>query len=334
LITEEQQQNKQNVKELLSCYHVQEGARDEDYPHDIQIEEVEGERDVEGPPIELEVISTPININKFNIRTTEHPKMASIGDYPDEKTIESITELLHEYSDLFPTTFTEMKGIARELGEMKISLRPEVRPIRQRTYRLNPIYKQKVKDDIDRMIEAGIIEPIKESEWISPMAVQEKKQGRGIKICIDLRKLNDACLHDLFPTLFTDEVLENMGGHEYYSFTDAFSGYHQIKIAQEDRHKTMFAIEWGSYQYTVMPFGLKNAPTIFSRVVIATFKEFIHQFIEVYLDDWTVYNLLKKYVEVLRLMLERCRQCQISLNIKKCIFVTLFVILLGYMVCK
>jgi hypothetical protein len=245
LITEEQQQNKKTVKELLSCYHVQEEAPDEDDPHDIQIEEVEGERDVEGPPIESEVISAPIKIKKVNIGTTEQPKIASIGDYWDEQTLESITELLREYSDLFPTTFTEMKGIAGELGEMKIPLRSDARPIKQRPYRLNPIYKQKVKDEIDRMLEAGIIEPVEESEWISPMVVQDKKQGRGIRICVDLRKLNDACLHDPFPTPFTDEVLENVGGHEAYSFTDGFSGYHQIKIAQEDRHKTTFATGMG-----------------------------------------------------------------------------------------
>jgi hypothetical protein len=83
-----------------------------------------------------------------------------------------------------------------------------------------------------------------------------------------------------------------------------------------------------------MPFGLKNAPTIFSRVVIASFKEFIHEFLEVYLDDWIVYSLLKDHVEVLRIMLERCSQCQISLNIKKCIFDTPFGILLGHIVCK
>jgi hypothetical protein len=99
-------------------------------------------------------------------------------------------------------------------------------------------------------------------------------------------------------------VLENFGGHEAYSFTDGFLGYHQIKITQEDRYKTTFTMEWGSYQYKVMPFGLKNAPTIFSRVVIAVFKEFIHQFLEVYLDDWTIYSLLKNHVEVLHLMLE------------------------------
>jgi hypothetical protein len=72
------------------------------------------------------------------------------------------------------------------------------------------------------------------------MVFQEKNQG-GIRICVDLRKLNDACLHDPFPTPFIDEVLENVGGQEAYSFTDGFSGYHQIKIAPEDRYKTTFA---------------------------------------------------------------------------------------------
>ena len=149
---------------------------------------------------------------------------------------------------------------------------------------------------------------------------------------MDLRKLNDACLHDLFPTPFIDEVLENVGGQEVYPFTDGFSGYHQIKIALEDRYKTKFAIEWGSYQYTIILFGLKNTLTIFSRVVVVAFKYFIHKFLEVYLDDWTIFSLLKDHVEILRLMLERCRKCQISLNIKKCIFNRLFGILLGNIV--
>jgi hypothetical protein len=83
-----------------------------------------------------------------------------------------------------------------------------------------------------------------------------------------------------------------------------------------------------------MPFGLKNAPAIFSRVVIVVFKKFIHQFLEVYLDDWTVYSVLKDHVKVLKLMLERCGKCQISLDIKKFTFGTPFGILLEHIVCK
>ena len=100
---------------------------------------------------------------------------------------------------------------------------------------------------------------------------RKEDQGR-IRICVDLRKLNDACLHYPFPTPFIDEVLDNVEGQEVYSFTDVFSGYHQIRIALEDRHKTTFATEMGSFQYKVMPFGLKNAPSMFSRVVISAFK--------------------------------------------------------------
>ena len=102
----------------------------------------------------------------------------------------------------------------------------------------------------------------------------------------------------------------------------------------KDRHKTTFTIEWGSFQYTVMPFGLKNARVIFSRVVVVVFKEYIHKFLEVYFDDWTVFGLLKKHVEALRLMLAKCRQDQISLNLKKCIFCVPFGILLGQIVSR
>jgi hypothetical protein len=113
------------------------------------------------------------------------------------------------------------------------------------------------------------------------MVFQEIKQ-RGISICVDLRKLNDAFLHDPFPNPFTYAVIENVGDQEAYSFTDGFSGYHEIKISLEERYKTTF-----------------------SRAFITYFKEFIHQFLEVYMDESSVYCLLKDHVEVLRLMLER-----------------------------
>jgi len=76
---------------------------------------------------------------------------------------------------------------------------------------MNPKYKENMKGEIDRMLEPGIIEPVEELEWISPMVMQENKIVGEIRICVDLRKLNDACLHDPFPTHFIDEVLENVG---------------------------------------------------------------------------------------------------------------------------
>ena len=115
---------------------------------------------------------------------------------------------------------------------------------------------------------------------------------------------------------------------------DGFSGYRQIQITKEYRHNTTFIIEWGCFQYTVMPFGLKNAPAIFSRVVVTAFKDFIQQFLQVCMDDWIVYGLVRNHLAILCLMLERCWQHQIELNSKKCIFCAPFRIPLRHNVCK
>jgi hypothetical protein len=287
---------------LQSCYNI--NTDEDDDPRKVNIAETEGQRDVEGPGVELSFIGQPIKINKVNIGTEQTLKFSNVGDYWDATTIEKITELLHEYQDLFPTKFTDMKGIKGPMGEMRIPLNLDQIPFKQRPYRLNPKYKEKVKIELHGMLEARIIEPVEELEWISPMVVQDKKTGE-IRICVDLRKLNDVCLHDPFPTPFTDEVLDNVGGQEVYSFTDGFSRYHQIRIAKEDFHKTTFATEWGSYQCIVIPFGLNNSPSIFSRVVVETFKEFLHKFLEAYFDYWTIFCLLKNHIECLRLMLEK-----------------------------
>ena len=141
---------------------------------------------------------------------------------------------------------------------------------------------------------------------------------------MDLRNLNDTYVHDPFSKPFADEVLKNVGSQEAYSFTDSFSGYHQIKIMPKDRSKTNFTTEWGYFEYTVMPFGLKNASTIFSRIVVAVFKEYIHKFLEVYLDDWNIFQLVKHHIASLRLMLDTCRRHKIALNLKKCTFLIPF----------
>ena len=88
------------------------------------------------------------------------PNFANIGDYWDEDTVDKVAELLCEYQYLFPTNFSDLKGIVRDLGVMKITLKPDVKPIKQRPYQLNPKYK-----------EPGITEPVEESDWVSPMVV-------------------------------------------------------------------------------------------------------------------------------------------------------------------
>ena len=99
-----------------------------------------------------------------------------------------------------------MKGILENLGDMNIPLNLDAKPVRKRLYHLNPWYKESVKDELDRMLDAGIIDPVEESELISLMVVKDKKTGE-VQICVDLRKLNDARMHDPFLTPFTNKVL-------------------------------------------------------------------------------------------------------------------------------
>jgi hypothetical protein len=223
----EQEENEWTMpfQKLQGCYNI--NADEDDDPRKVNIATIEGHRDVEGLGVELPFIRYPIKINKFIIGTKETLNLANVGDYLYAATIDKITELLHEYQDLFPTKFTNRKGIKGPMGEMRTPLKPGVNPFKQRPYILNPKYKEKLKIELNKMLEAGIIEPVEELEWISPMVVQDKKTGEII-ICVDLRKMNDACLHDPFPTPFIYEVLENVGGQEVYSFTSGFLGYHQI----------------------------------------------------------------------------------------------------------
>ena len=111
----------------------------------------------------MDPMNQPLKIRKVKIGMTENPKFVNIGDYWDEETTEKITDMLHEFQYLFPMKFSDMKGILGDLGEMKIPLKTDAKPVKQRSYCLNPPYKERVKAELDRMLDAGIIELVEES---------------------------------------------------------------------------------------------------------------------------------------------------------------------------
>jgi hypothetical protein len=106
-------------------------------------------------------------------------------------------------------------------------------PVQQRRYRLNPNYAAKVKEEIDKLLRVGFIRSVKRATWLSPIVVVPKKNGK-LRVCVDYRKLNAATIIDAFPLPFTDGVLDTVAGHEMYIFLDGFSGYNQIRMAEED----------------------------------------------------------------------------------------------------
>ena len=189
-----------------------------------------------------------IKIKEINITKEGDPKMARIGDYQSEQQTIELVDLLKEYQDVFARDYKDLKGLVEEMGEMKIDLLLEAIPVKKRPYKLADKYKEIVKTKIDNMLIAGIIYPVDQSEWASPMVVQPKKHDpKKLRVYVDYRWLNKATKTNPSPTPYADEILNEVASHECYSFTDGFSGYNQVPIAKEDQHKTTFICEFRSF---------------------------------------------------------------------------------------
>ena len=152
---------------------------------------------------------------------------------------------------------------------------------------LNPKYLLMVKEEIDRLLEAGFIYPVITSEWVSPIVIVPKKIGVDgkvkIQVCQDFQKLNAATKKDYFPLSFTDIILDHVAGHECYSFLDGLFGYNQVFIRAVDQLKTTFTMEWGTFAFNWMPFGLYNSSKTFQRLIMDIFQDFLQHFLEVFI---------------------------------------------------
>jgi hypothetical protein len=136
------------------------------------------------------------------------------------------------------------------------------------------------------MLAMGIIYPIDKSKWASPIVLQPKKHDPiKLSICVDFKGLNKVTIIDPFPTPLANKIINEVVGHECYSFTNQFLGYNQVPIANEDKSKTTFVTEFVSYAYKVMSFGLKNVPIVLSRIVVKAFQEYIYKSVAVCFDD-------------------------------------------------
>jgi hypothetical protein len=153
-----------------------------------------------------------------------------IGARATDHEEESLKSLLIEFRDVFARSHQELTGIDKAYGEFRIDLEEGARPVRQRQYRLNPKYSLKVKEELDNLLAAGLIYPVKYSEWVSPIVIAPKKVGADgivkIRVCQDYRKLNESTKKDAYPLPFTDLILDHVAGHKYYSFLDGMAGSH------------------------------------------------------------------------------------------------------------
>ena len=153
---------------------------------------------------------------------------------------------------------------------------------------MNPNLKEIVKEELQKLLNAGFIYPISDNEWVSSLVIVPKKNGKW-RVCVDYRALNKETQKDHFPLPFIDQVLDNLTGKKYFSFLDGFNGYNQIQIAPQDQDKTTFTNPSGTFAYKVLPFGLCNALATFQRVVIGIFSDMVNECMEIFMDDFTPY---------------------------------------------
>jgi hypothetical protein len=207
--------------------------------------------------------------------------------------------------------------------------------------------REVVKKEVLKLLMAGIIYPISNSECISPIQVMPKKGGMtvicneknklipqrtitGWRMCIDYQKLNKATRKDHFLLLFINEILESLANHSFFCYLDGYSGYHQILIQPDDQSKTTFTCPYVTFAYSRMSFGLCNAPGSFQRCMMAIFSDQIKKFIEVFMDDFSVYG--KTFEDCLAnhdKVLEWCQMVDLVLNWEKCHFMVREGIVLG-----
>ncbi|GKE93120.1 reverse transcriptase domain-containing protein [Tanacetum coccineum] len=217
---------------------------------------------------------------------------------------------------------------------------------------MNPKIHEVIKKEVIKLFDAGLIYPISDSLWVSPVLCVPKKGGMTVvenedneliptrlvtrwRVCIDYRKLNDANHKDHFPLPFMDQMLERLAGNEYYCFLDGFSGYFQIPIDPKDQEKTTFTCPYGTFAYQRMPFGLCNSSGTFQRCMMAIFHDMIEETMEVFMDDFSVFeDSFSSCLFHLDKMLKWYEDTNLVLNWEKCHFMVKEGIVLGHKISK
>src|SRR3954471_5932692 len=215
--------------------------------------------------------------------------------------------------------------------EFIVDLIPGTTPISRRPYRMAPHELAELKAQLEVSFAKGFICP-SSSPWGCPVLFVTNKDGTE-SMCVDYRPLNLATIKNKYPLPRINDLYDQLAGSFIFSKMDLRLGYHQIKIRNEDIPKTAFTIRYGLYEYTVMSFGLTNAPNTFSRMMNSIFMEFLDKFVVVYLVDILIYSKNEEeHAEHLRLVLMKLREHRLYDKFSKCEFWLPEVTYLGHVI--
>ncbi|GKD32355.1 reverse transcriptase domain-containing protein, partial [Tanacetum coccineum] len=243
-----------------------------------------------------------------------------------------LRELLKKSMDDFAWEPADMTGIPRRIIEHSLNVNPSVEPVAQKRRVMASDRTQVVSKEVEEWVSAGIVRPVRYPTWISNPVLVKKGDGSW-RMCIDFKNINSACPKDYYPLPDIDGKIESVVGFRYKCFLDAYKGYHQVQMTQDDEEKTAFYTDQGTYCYTKMLFGLKNAGATYQRLVDTAFQSQIGRNLEAYVDDMVIKsNNEKVLVEDIAETFSNLRRINMKLNLKKCSFGVEEGKFLGYMV--
>ncbi|GJV09006.1 putative reverse transcriptase domain-containing protein [Tanacetum coccineum] len=246
----------------------------------------------------------------------------------DEPRLSDIS-VVCEFEDVFPE---DLSGLpSQRQVEFCIDLVPGVTPVAKSPYRLAPLEMQELFGQLQELQDKGFIRP-SHSPWGEPMLFVKKNDG-SLRMCIDYRELNKLMIKNRYPLPMIDDLFDQLQGSRYFSKIDLRSGYHQLRVHEDDISKTAFRTRYGHFEFTVMPFRLTNTPAVFMDLMNRVYKPYLDKFVIVFIDDILFYSKTKEDHEVhLGLVLELLRKEKLYAKFSKCEFWLQEVHFLGHVV--
>ncbi|KAL0549558.1 hypothetical protein IC582_014043 [Cucumis melo] len=257
--------------------------------------------------------------------------LASVVDTREVDVSLSSEPVVRDYPDVFAE---ELPGLPphREV-EFSIELEPSTVPISRAPYRMAPAELKELKVQLQELLDKGFIRP-SVSPWGAPVLFVKKKDG-SMRLCIDYRELNKVTVKNRYPLPRIDDLFDQLQGATVFSKIDLRSGYHQLRIKDDDVPKTAFRSRYGHYEFIVMSFGLTNAPAVFMDLMNRVFREFLDTFVIVFIDDILIYSKTEaEHEEHLRIVLQTLRDNKLYAKFSKCEFWLKQVSFLGHVVSK
>ncbi|GKA15104.1 putative reverse transcriptase domain-containing protein [Tanacetum coccineum] len=222
----------------------------------------------------------------------------------------------------FPEVFPEdLPGLppARPV-EFQIDLIPGATTVARAPYRLAPSEMKELSEQLQEVFPGNESQRPSSSPWGSPVLFVKKKDG-SFRMCIDYRELNKLTVKNRYPLLRIDDLFDQLQGSSIYSKIDLRSGYHQLRVREQDIPKTAFRTRYGHYEFQVMPFGLTNAPAVFMDLMNRVCKPYLDKFIIVFIDDILIYSKdEKEHEEHLKAILELLKKEKLYAKFSKCEF--------------